>query len=281
MEGKTYQSVGQPVRKKDAMALLLGKPAYVDDVTPRDCLVVKVLRSPHAHALIEEIDTTAAMKVPGVAAIFTYRDYGAEDGYNTVRLFGSQLDMKENSAHVNDAGGTDYSWAGTAYYGKPADGGDWGVWRALEVRQMGDGTVYLMDAGNSYDSQGGSFGFGQEIQEKTNVNGVETEQASLSFSVDFEPIPRPNSVTLRQYSGDHVLLAEDILAAEEALALEDGWTVPMAADTAYTLIITDNAGGTQDFALFPEPLDEKLPWTTTLWFLKDSGLGWPVTVELE
>ena len=213
--------------------------------------------------------------------IFTYRDYGAEDGYNTVRLFGSQLDMKENSAHVNDAGGTDYSWAGTAYYGKPADGGDWGVWRALEVRQMGDGTVYLMDAGDGFDSQGGSFGFGQEIQEKTNVNGVETEQASLSFSVDFEPIPRPNSVTLRQYSGDHVLLAEDILAAEEALALEDGWTVPMAADTAYTLIITDNAGGTQDFALFPEPLDEKLPWTTTLWFLKDSGLGWPVTVELE
>ena len=74
MEGKTYQSVGQPVRKKDAMALLLGKPAYVDDVTPRDCLVVKVLRSPHAHALIEEIDTNAAMKVPGIAAIFTYRD---------------------------------------------------------------------------------------------------------------------------------------------------------------------------------------------------------------
>ena len=74
MEGKTYLSVGQPVRKKDAMALLLGKPAYVDDVTPRDCLVVKVLRSPHAHALIEEIDTSAAMKVPGIAAIFTYRD---------------------------------------------------------------------------------------------------------------------------------------------------------------------------------------------------------------
>ena len=48
MEGKTYQSVGQPVRKKDAMALLLGKPVYTEDVTPADCLVVKVLRSPHA-----------------------------------------------------------------------------------------------------------------------------------------------------------------------------------------------------------------------------------------
>ena len=64
----------QPVRKKDAMRLLLGKPAFVDDVTPRDCLVVKVLRSPHAHALIEEISTEIALKVPGIEAIFTYRD---------------------------------------------------------------------------------------------------------------------------------------------------------------------------------------------------------------
>ena len=53
---KTFQQVNKPVRKKDAMNLLLGKPAYVDDVTPTDCLVVKVLRSPHAHALIVDID---------------------------------------------------------------------------------------------------------------------------------------------------------------------------------------------------------------------------------
>ena len=38
------KTVGRGVRKKDAMQLLLGKPAYVDDVTPSDCLVVKVLR---------------------------------------------------------------------------------------------------------------------------------------------------------------------------------------------------------------------------------------------
>ena len=69
-----FKTVGKPVRKKDAMRLLLGKPAYVDDVTPRDALVVKVLRSPHAHALIEEIDTAIAMKVPGIACIYTWRD---------------------------------------------------------------------------------------------------------------------------------------------------------------------------------------------------------------
>ncbi len=74
MENKNFKTVGQPLRKKDAMALLLGKPAYLDDVTPRDCLVVKVLRSPYAHALIEEIDASVALKVPGMVAVYTYRD---------------------------------------------------------------------------------------------------------------------------------------------------------------------------------------------------------------
>ena len=49
-----YKHIEKPVMKKDAMNLLLGKPVYVDDITSQDCLVVKVLRSPHAHALIEE-----------------------------------------------------------------------------------------------------------------------------------------------------------------------------------------------------------------------------------
>ena len=74
MAQQDWSTVGKPVRKKDAMALLLGRPAYLDDLTPKDCLVVKVLRSPHAHALIEEIDTENAEQIPGVAAIFTYRD---------------------------------------------------------------------------------------------------------------------------------------------------------------------------------------------------------------
>ena len=68
------KSVGKPVRKKDAMQLLLGKPLFVDDVTPRDALVVKVLRSPHANAKIREIRTENAMKVPGMVAVYTYRD---------------------------------------------------------------------------------------------------------------------------------------------------------------------------------------------------------------
>ena len=68
------KSVGKPVRKKDAMQLLLGKPLFVEDVTPRDALVVKVLRSPHATANIREIRTENALKVPGMVAVYTYRD---------------------------------------------------------------------------------------------------------------------------------------------------------------------------------------------------------------
>ena len=74
MEHKEYKSINKSVRKKDAMQLLLGKPVYTDDVTPNDALVVKILRSPHANAIVETINTAAAKKVPGVVDIYTWED---------------------------------------------------------------------------------------------------------------------------------------------------------------------------------------------------------------
>ncbi|WP_455683087.1 xanthine dehydrogenase family protein molybdopterin-binding subunit [Thomasclavelia sp.] len=74
----SFQQVNKPIRKKDAMNLLLGKPAYVEDITPDDCLIVKVLRSPHGHALIKEIDISAALAVPGIEVIYTYKDVPQE-----------------------------------------------------------------------------------------------------------------------------------------------------------------------------------------------------------
>lgn len=70
--------VNQPMQKKDAKALVTGQPVYTDDLAPKDCLIVKVLRSPHAHALIEEINTDAAMKVPGIVCVLTYKDVPQE-----------------------------------------------------------------------------------------------------------------------------------------------------------------------------------------------------------
>lgn len=74
MKQKNYKYVGKSFRKKDSMQLLLGKPTYVDDITPDDALVVKLLRSPHANAVIEEINIDIAMKVPGVVAVYTWED---------------------------------------------------------------------------------------------------------------------------------------------------------------------------------------------------------------
>ena len=68
------KTVGKPVRKKDAMQLLTGQPLYTDDIAPRDCLIVKLLRSPHASAVIRSIRRDIALKVPGIEAIYTWED---------------------------------------------------------------------------------------------------------------------------------------------------------------------------------------------------------------
>ena len=69
-----YNAIHKPVRKKDAMQLLLGKPVYTEDLAPKDALTVKILRSPHANAMVREIDAAAALKVPGVVAVYTWQD---------------------------------------------------------------------------------------------------------------------------------------------------------------------------------------------------------------
>lgn len=74
MSEQNFKTVGRVVRKKDSLQLLLGKGVYLDDITPNDCLVVKVLRSPHAHAVITNISVDIAMKVPEIVAIYTYKD---------------------------------------------------------------------------------------------------------------------------------------------------------------------------------------------------------------
>ena len=66
--------VNKPVPKTDAMSLVTGKPVYTDDLAPSDCLIVKLLRSPHANAWVEEIKTDAAKKIEGIECVLTYED---------------------------------------------------------------------------------------------------------------------------------------------------------------------------------------------------------------
>lgn len=66
--------VNKAVPKTDGMALTSGKGLYTDDLAPRDCLVVKILRSPHAFARIKSIRKDSASRVAGIACILTWED---------------------------------------------------------------------------------------------------------------------------------------------------------------------------------------------------------------
>lgn len=66
--------IGKKIKKIDSTSILQGRKVYTDDMTDANTLIVKLLRSPHAHAIIQDIDTTLAMKVPGVECIYTYKD---------------------------------------------------------------------------------------------------------------------------------------------------------------------------------------------------------------
>ncbi len=67
---------GAPVQRTEDPRLLRGKGTYVDDIDLPEMLHAAVLRSPHAHARILNIDTSAALSLPGVHAVYTAADLG-------------------------------------------------------------------------------------------------------------------------------------------------------------------------------------------------------------
>jgi aerobic carbon-monoxide dehydrogenase large subunit len=70
---------GQPVKRLEDQRLVTGKGHFIDDKPEDGALWLHVLRSPHAHANIVSIDSSAARAMPGVEAIFTGADLVADD----------------------------------------------------------------------------------------------------------------------------------------------------------------------------------------------------------
>jgi carbon-monoxide dehydrogenase large subunit len=75
--------IGQPVRRVEDRRFLTGRGRYVDDIVRPRQAHAAILRSPHAHARIRAIDTTAAAGLPGVLAVLTGADLAAA-GIGTV-----------------------------------------------------------------------------------------------------------------------------------------------------------------------------------------------------
>jgi len=74
-----FEGIGAAVRRKEDLRFLSGRGQYTDDINRPGQTHAHILRSPHAHAAIKAIDTTAARAMPGVLAIFTGADLAAEN----------------------------------------------------------------------------------------------------------------------------------------------------------------------------------------------------------
>ena len=67
---------GAPVTRNEDGRLLTGRGLFVDDIDLPNMLHAALVRSPHAHARIRAVDTTAALRRPGVVAVYTAADLG-------------------------------------------------------------------------------------------------------------------------------------------------------------------------------------------------------------
>ncbi|MDK2953830.1 MAG: putative selenate reductase molybdopterin-binding subunit [Kosmotoga sp.] len=74
LNSKEFKVINKSIKKVDGRGLVRGKPVYAGDLDIPNALHVKLVRSPHAHAIIKKIDKTKALAIPGVVAVITYED---------------------------------------------------------------------------------------------------------------------------------------------------------------------------------------------------------------
>src|SRR5215831_11821911 len=71
--------IGTPVRRREDYRFITGQGTYTDDINRPGQLYAYLLRSPHAHARITGVDTSAAAAAPGVVVVYTGKDMAADD----------------------------------------------------------------------------------------------------------------------------------------------------------------------------------------------------------
>lgn len=73
-------TIGDHILRREGWEKVTGVAKYCDDLSTPDQLTARILTSPHAHALIESIDVSAAAAIPGVHAVVTGRDFPVLSG---------------------------------------------------------------------------------------------------------------------------------------------------------------------------------------------------------
>lgn len=89
-----FNVIGKSVQKKDGIPKVNGRALFAKDISFQGMLHAKVLRSKVAHAVLKNIDTSKAEKLPGVAAVLTSKDI---PGSNRIGII-----MKDEPVLVDD-----------------------------------------------------------------------------------------------------------------------------------------------------------------------------------
>jgi carbon-monoxide dehydrogenase large subunit len=84
--GRREPYVGRPLPRLEDRRLVAGGGRFTDDVAFEGQAHAVFVRSPHAHARILSIDTSAAEQLPGVVAIFTAKDYATAGGRGAAHI---------------------------------------------------------------------------------------------------------------------------------------------------------------------------------------------------
>ena len=80
IEGNISRYIGQPLRRREDFKLITGRGRYVDDLKMPGMLHVAILRSPHAHAIIKNVDLEPARALSGVRLALSGADFVGKIG---------------------------------------------------------------------------------------------------------------------------------------------------------------------------------------------------------
>jgi len=96
--------VGKGLPRVDAYERVSGKAEYTYDVILPDMVYAAILRCPHAHAMVKNVDTSAAEKMPGVVAVLTGKSPGADIPWYGGGFGGGPMQSKLFDAHCRYEG---------------------------------------------------------------------------------------------------------------------------------------------------------------------------------
>jgi carbon-monoxide dehydrogenase large subunit len=215
--------IGAPVRRKEDQRFITGKGQYTDDINRPGQTYAYFLRSPHAHAKIRKIDTSAARKKPGVVAIFTGEDIAAAK-----------------------IGGLFCGWMITSKDGSPMKAGTHPVLAQGKVRYVGD-HVALVVAETREQAKDAAEAIAVDYETLPAVADVATAQNPGQAQVQDDA---PNNTVYQWHLGDKAAVDAAFAGARHVTRIDlvNNRLIPNAIEPRAA--IADYDSGTDSFTLY-------------------------------